>query len=69
LDGRVAYQSQFSDRINPAPLGKAKIKTRLVGDLDPNEWDLPPIGNGEHAGGNVEIERSRSSQIDNGMTQ
>jgi hypothetical protein len=22
--------------------GKAKIKARLIGDLDPDEWELPP---------------------------
>jgi len=22
--------------------GQAKIKARLIGDLDPEEWDLPP---------------------------
>jgi len=34
---RVAYASQFLD-----PRGKAKIKRRLIADLDPDEWDLPP---------------------------
>jgi hypothetical protein len=23
-------------------IGKAKIKARLIGDCDPDEWDLPP---------------------------
>jgi hypothetical protein len=22
--------------------GKAKIKARLIGDLDPEDWELPP---------------------------
>jgi hypothetical protein len=39
---RVAYQSQFSDRDSRAHSGQAKIKARLIGDLDPDEWDLPP---------------------------
>ena len=25
-----------------AHLGKAKIKSRLIGSLDPDDWDLPP---------------------------
>jgi hypothetical protein len=25
-----------------AYLGKERIKQRLIGDLDPEEWDLPP---------------------------
>ena len=39
---RVAYSSQFLDPDNRAHRGKAKIKSRLIGDLDPDEWDLPP---------------------------
>jgi hypothetical protein len=39
---RVAYASQFADPDNRAHRGKAKIKSRLIADLDPNEWDLPP---------------------------
>jgi hypothetical protein len=39
---QVAYRSQFLDRDNRAHHGQAKIKTRLIGDLDPDEWDLPP---------------------------
>jgi hypothetical protein len=38
----VAYQSQFRDAINRAHDGKARIKSRLIGDLDPDKWDLPP---------------------------
>jgi hypothetical protein len=38
----VAYASQFADRDNRAHLGQAKIKAKLVGDLDADEWDLPP---------------------------
>lgn len=39
---QVAYQSQFLDRDNRAHLGQSKIKNRLIGDLDPDEWDMPP---------------------------
>jgi hypothetical protein len=39
---RVAYQSQFNDATNRAHAGKARIKSRLIADLDPDEWDLPP---------------------------
>jgi hypothetical protein len=39
---QVAYQSQFNDATNPAQGGKAKIKSQLIADLDPDEWDLPP---------------------------
>ena len=39
---RVAYATQFADRDNRAHIGKAKIKSRLIADLDPDEWELPP---------------------------
>jgi hypothetical protein len=39
---RVAYSSQFLDQTNRAHHGKAKIKAKLIGDRDPDEWDLPP---------------------------
>ena len=39
---QVAYQSQFNDATNRAHAGKAKIKLRLIANLDPDEWDLPP---------------------------
>ena len=39
---QVAYASQFADPDNRAHLGQAKIKSRLIADLDPDEWDLPP---------------------------
>ncbi len=38
----VAYASQFADPDNRAHRGQAKIKSRLIADLDPDEWDLPP---------------------------
>jgi len=39
---RVASASQFLDADNRAHRGQAKIKSRLIADLDPDEWDLPP---------------------------
>ena len=39
---RVAYASQFLDADHRAHRGKAKIKARLIGDCDPDEWELPP---------------------------
>ena len=39
---QVAYQSQFNDATNRAHGGQAKIKSRLIADLDPDEWDMPP---------------------------
>jgi len=42
LGRKVAYRSQFQTIYNRGHAGKAKIKARLIGDLDPEEWDLPP---------------------------
>ena len=39
---RVAYASQFLDTDHRAHRGKAKIKARLLGECDPDEWELPP---------------------------
>lgn len=39
---QVAYRSQFLDATDRAHLGQAKIKARLIADLNPDEWDLPP---------------------------
>src|SRR5215212_5412307 len=39
---QVAYQSQFNDATNRAHGGQAKIKSKLIANLDPAEWDLPP---------------------------
>jgi hypothetical protein len=41
-ESKVAYASQFADPVNRAHIGKAKIKSKLIADLDPDEWDLPP---------------------------
>jgi hypothetical protein len=38
----VAYGSQFGTPVDRAHRGKAKIKAKLIGDEDPEEWDLPP---------------------------
>jgi hypothetical protein len=46
---KVAYLSQFGSWIDRAHLGKAKIKARLLGDSDPEEWDLPPRPRGMRA--------------------
>jgi hypothetical protein len=40
--GKVAYKSQFMTPMDRAHLGKERIKRRLIGELDPEEWDLPP---------------------------
>jgi hypothetical protein len=39
---RVAYRSQFMTAMDRGYLGMERIKKRLIGDLDPQEWDLPP---------------------------
>jgi hypothetical protein len=39
---RAAYASQFLDPVGRTWRTKAKIKNRLIGDEDPDEWDLPP---------------------------
>lgn len=40
--GRVAYHSQFLDPHARASWAQDKIKARLIGNRNPNEWDLPP---------------------------
>ena len=37
---RAAYASQFLDPFGRAWRTKAKVKARLIGDEDPDEWDL-----------------------------
>ena len=39
---RAAYASQFLDPIGRAWRTKAKVKAALLGDEDPDQWDLPP---------------------------
>jgi hypothetical protein len=36
------------DPDNRAHIGEAKIKSRLIADLDPDEWALPPKPKGMH---------------------
>jgi hypothetical protein len=40
--GQVAYRSQYMTPMDRAHLGKERLKRRLIGELDPEEWDLPP---------------------------
>jgi hypothetical protein len=39
---KVAYRSQFQRIYDRGHAGKAKIKALLIGDLDPDDWELPP---------------------------
>jgi hypothetical protein len=39
---RVAYRSQFQNASDRAYFGKERIKARLIGHLDPEDWELPP---------------------------
>jgi hypothetical protein len=39
---QVAYATQFLDRDNRAHYGQSRIKNRLIANLDPDEWSLPP---------------------------
>jgi hypothetical protein len=39
---QVAYRSQFQSASDRAYSGKQRIKARLIGDLDPEAWELPP---------------------------
>ena len=39
---RVAYATQFLDPTNRAHYGQSRIKNRLIANLDPDEWSLPP---------------------------
>ncbi len=38
----VAYASQFNDATGRAHLGQSRIQSRLIGNNDPDEWELPP---------------------------
>jgi hypothetical protein len=40
--GQVAYASQFESPGDRAERARAKIKARLIGNNDPDDWDLPP---------------------------
>jgi hypothetical protein len=39
---RLVYASQRGTAVDRAHQGQAKIKARLIGDRNPDEWDLPP---------------------------
>jgi hypothetical protein len=39
---RAAYASQFLSSADRAWRTKAKVKARVLGEADPDEWDLPP---------------------------
>jgi hypothetical protein len=39
---RLVYASQRGTAVDRAHRGQAKIKARLIGDCDPDDWDLPP---------------------------
>jgi hypothetical protein len=39
---KVAYRSQFLSIYDRGHSGKAKIKARLIGELHPDDWELPP---------------------------
>ena len=39
---KVAYRSQFLSVYDRGHAGQAKIKVRLIGEHDPEEWHLPP---------------------------
>jgi hypothetical protein len=45
---RAAYASQFLDPIGRAWRTKAKVNAALLGDADPDEWNLPPKPKGMH---------------------
>ena len=40
--GESGVASQFLGPVDRAWRTKAKVKARLIGDADPDEWDLPP---------------------------
>jgi hypothetical protein len=39
---QVAYSTQFESTFHRALTAREKVKSRLIGDLDPRYWDLPP---------------------------
>jgi hypothetical protein len=38
----AAFESQFLNSTGRLWRTKSKVKTRLIGDEDPDDWDLPP---------------------------
>ena len=39
---QVAYSTQFEPPFNRAITAREKVKSRLIGDLNPRGWELPP---------------------------
>ena len=39
---QVAYRTQFELTFDRAISAREKVKSRLIGNLDPREWELPP---------------------------
>jgi len=39
---QVAYSTQFEAPFDRAISAREKVKSRLIGDLNPREWELPP---------------------------
>ena len=39
---QVAYSTQFESPFERALTAREKVKSRLIGDLDPRDWELPP---------------------------
>jgi hypothetical protein len=42
LGKQVAYATQFESPFDRAITARQKIKARLIGNLDPRQWKLPP---------------------------
>jgi hypothetical protein len=38
----VAYSTKFESPFDRAITAREKVKARLIGDLNPREWELPP---------------------------
>lgn len=39
---QVAYSTQFETPFDRAIAAREKVKSRLIGDLNPRQWELPP---------------------------
>jgi hypothetical protein len=39
---QVAYSTQFESKFDRAISARQKVKSRLIADLDPRDWELPP---------------------------
>jgi hypothetical protein len=39
---QVAYSTQFESKFDRAITARQKVKSRLIANLNPREWDLPP---------------------------